>query len=273
MEAMEHGGLHRQDICVFGISYGSGIRNAGKEVDKSKGREKNGILYLPKGECQIFRDGEQVMVLRSGDVAVIPQNYCYKLRYTGQETDFRQVNFRMLAPSGEEVNFSRQLEVLTDRVDVTIVSNLMAKIETACQAEDDNSVLRRKELCYRLIAHLFVQENAAGIQQTKYAAIFPGVLLLQKTYLENRSVTEFAAACNISLSSFRSLFTRYYGMPPSVYRNELRIKRARSLLIDGNCSVLEAATGSGFHNMGYFCRYYKKTIGETPGQTLKKYNG
>lgn len=273
MRTIEYGGLNQQDICVFDITFISGIRSAGKEADKTKGREKNGILYMPKGECRIFRTGEQDLILRAGDVAMLPQDYCYQLRYTAEETEFRQVNFSILSAGGEVLTLSDQIQVLTDRVDVPVVSNLMAKIEIACQAEDDGSVLRRKELLYRLLSLLFVQEHALNIQQTKYANILPGALLLQKTFLEDRPITEFAAACNISLSSFRALFTQYYGMPPSVYRNELRIKRARSLLIDGNCSVLEAATGSGFHNLSYFCRYYKRVTGETPGQTQAKFNG
>jgi len=273
MRSIEQGSLNWQDICVFGLSFASGVRCAGAEADKAKGREKNGVLYLSSGECRIYCDGEQDLILRSGDVAVIPQGYCYRLRYTGEETEFRLVNFHIVSAAGEKLTFSNRIEVLTDRVDVSSVSNLMAKIEESCQAEDDSSVLRRKELCYRLISLLLVQERSPCIQQAKYVGILPGVLLLQKTFLESRPITDFAAACHISVSSFRGLFTQYYGMPPSVYRNELRIKRARSLLIDGNCTILEAATGSGFQNLSYFCRYYKKYFGETPGQTQTKYNG
>ena len=42
------------------------------------------------------------------------------------------------------------------------------------------------------------------------------------------------------------------------------------MLTETHCTVEEAARGSGFDNVGYFCRLYKKTTGETPGQTREK---
>ena len=97
--------------------------------------------------------------------------------------------------------------------------------------------------------------------------ILPGALMLQQTYLENFPISKYAEACNISLTSFRSLFTQKYGMSPLQYRNHLRISRAVAMLQEGSCTVAEAAYASGFDNIGYFCRYYKKITGETPKTT------
>ena len=94
--------------------------------------------------------------------------------------------------------------------------------------------------------------------------------MLRKNYLENLSIPELAAACNISVSSFRALFTECYGMSPIQYRNRLRIKRAKTLLADGGYTVAEVAAESGFYNVSYFIRFYKKTVGETPSETQAK---
>ena len=77
----------------------------------------------------------------------------------------------------------------------------------------------------------------------------------------------FAKACNISESGFRQMFFKQYGISPLQYRNRLRINRARELLEYDNCTVAEAAYASGFENLGYFCRSYKKHMGETPQAT------
>jgi transcriptional regulator GlxA family with amidase domain len=51
----------------------------------------------------------------------------------------------------------------------------------------------------------------------------------------------------------------------------LRIERARELLSDGSLTVAEVAYASGFENIGYFCRYYRRITGEAPGDTKKRY--
>ena len=91
--------------------------------------------------------------------------------------------------------------------------------------------------------------------------------MLQELYLENIPTSEFAKICNISVSSFRQLFTEYYGVSPIQYRNNLRIKRAISLLEDGEMNIAEVAETCGYSSEAYFCRHYKKMTGETPGET------
>ena len=73
------------------------------------------------------------------------------------------------------------------------------------------------------------------------------------------------------LNRSRQLFGKHFGTSPLKYRNMLRIRRAKQLLEDGNCTVTEAAYDSGFENIGYFCECYKKITGETPKQTKQRF--
>lgn len=64
-----------------------------------------------------------------------------------------------------------------------------------------------------------------------------------------------------------ALFKKHYGASPVQYRNRLRLERARELLREGGYTVFEAAYAVGFENLGYFCRYYKRVMGETPSES------
>ena len=55
--------------------------------------------------------------------------------------------------------------------------------------------------------------------------------------------------------------------------NRERAERAKELLADGTHTVSEVAYACGFENVGYFCRYYRDTVGEAPGETRKKNGG
>ena len=128
-------------------------------------------------------------------------------------------------------------------------------------------VFRRKELAYRLLSVVFDDSAVRNLAQAEGGHIVPGVRLLQQSYLENIPVGRFAEACDMSVSAFRRQFVQAYGISPVQYRNRLRVNRARQLLADGSCTVTEAAYASGFENLGYFCRCYKKLTGETPNET------
>ena len=109
-------------------------------------------------------------------------------------------------------------------------------------------------------------DSNSKIENAKSSPIAEGVKLLQQTYLENLPIETFAKQSNVCLSAFRQLFNKQYGTSPLKYRNTLRIKRAQQLLENGDSTVAEVAYASGFENVGYFCRYYKKVTGKTPKQ-------
>ncbi|MFR4024018.1 MAG: helix-turn-helix transcriptional regulator [[Eubacterium] siraeum] len=48
------------------------------------------------------------------------------------------------------------------------------------------------------------------------------------------------------------------------YVVEYRLKRASKLLVDTENSVCTIAHETGFENIGYFCRRFKKLYGVTP---------
>ena len=63
---------------------------------------------------------------------------------------------------------------------------------------------------------------------------------------------------------FRRLFHQYTGLSPIEYRNDLRLENARIKLQSGEFNVSEVAEASGFSNLSFFIRLYKKKFGYTP---------
>jgi AraC-like DNA-binding protein len=122
-------------------------------------------------------------------------------------------------------------------------------------------------LFYRLVGWLCDARNIRSLDNDIDPKIADGVRLLEQTYLENLPITKFSEASHMSINAFRSLFKKQFGTSPVKYRNELRIERAKELLLEGGFTIAEVAYACGFENVGYFCRYYRRSMGETPSQT------
>jgi len=271
MRSTEHPLPIYEDLCVSKVMITSGIRPAGRTVDqRTKGRGSSGLLYIWEGCAHFWPEGASELSAGPGDLVYIPRDHRYMMRYTEDGTTFVLINFELTLSSGEPLSLYDHIQIISNDSGNRRIADIMAKLEICSAAENRSAFFRRKELVYRLFSVIFAEDVFPDLRQPKYANIIPGVLLLQQTYLENIPITELAAACSISVSSFRGLFTEQYGLSPIQYRNRLRINRARNMLIAGNCTVSEAAYASGFDNMGYFCRYYKKITGETPRETQLK---
>ena len=79
------------------------------------------------------------------------------------------------------------------------------------------------------------------------------------------NVKEAAVFVNMSESSFRHRFRELTGISPMEYMLQLRIRKA-VMALAGNMSVNNASEVSGFKDVNYFCRQFKKRFGLTPMQ-------
>lgn len=257
-----------KNMYIKRIRVTSGIRPKGRTTDnRNRPRPHNGLLYIWNGEATFWQNGRQVASVCDGGLLFIPKGTRYKMQYSMDSTTFVLADFDMFGEDGEEMTlFDRILQVGRDD-EYRRIASVMSKLELTSASEGPATELRKRELVYRLLSLVLEQSFPLFTEQQNYPQIFKGVLLLKQSYLDNIPIERFADACNISVSSFRELFKKQYGMSPLQYRNQLRINRARELLSEGSCTVSEAAFASGFENVGYFCRCYKKFTGKTPKES------
>ena len=258
-----------EDLYVTDVRVISGIRPRGRIVDKTAdGRHESGLVYIWSGETA-FRDGGSLTVARSGDLIYIPKGKKYRMEYTADGTTFVLVNFNTYRTSGEEVLLSEEISRVARDDGESLVARVMTSLELCAASMDASAIFRRKELLYRLFGIIYGSRDG-GTDTLERISSADGAGLIEKTYLENIPISELAEACHVSENTFRSLFRKKYKTSPVQYRNRLRIARARELLSEGSCTVAEAAWESGFDNIGYFSRLYKRTVGESPSETRRK---
>jgi AraC-like DNA-binding protein len=81
-----------------------------------------------------------------------------------------------------------------------------------------------------------------------------------------------AAKHNVSYSFFRKMFKKYTGVPPGQYHLQLRVTRAKELLVSTDKSIKEISYGLGFQSIFYFSNIFKKKEGVTPSHFRNKNN-
>lgn len=68
----------------------------------------------------------------------------------------------------------------------------------------------------------------------------------------------------ISTRQLERLFGKYLNSSPKKYFMEMRLERARHLLLQSEASITEVAMACGFESPGHFSRVYRATFGVTP---------
>lgn len=78
------------------------------------------------------------------------------------------------------------------------------------------------------------------------------------------STPELADAVGVSGRQLERLFGKHLHTTPKQYYVELRLQRARNLLMQTDASVIQVALSCGFASHSHFTRRYKQAFGMTP---------
>nr|WP_284709391.1 GlxA family transcriptional regulator [Marinobacter sediminum] len=90
--------------------------------------------------------------------------------------------------------------------------------------------------------------------------------LMEANIEEPIGLGELAALAGTSRRQLERLFLKHLGCTPSRYYLRVRLNRARRLLKQTPCSIVEIASICGFVSATHFSRCYRKTMGLAPRQ-------
>jgi AraC-like DNA-binding protein len=80
------------------------------------------------------------------------------------------------------------------------------------------------------------------------------------------SPADLATQCGCSVQHFNRLFQSQFGVPFRTRQNELRLLKARELLVESGASVQVVARKVGCQHVSYFNSQFKKEFGLTPSE-------
>jgi|TARA_B110001452_G_C15125516_1_gene392253 transcriptional regulator GlxA family with amidase domain len=90
------------------------------------------------------------------------------------------------------------------------------------------------------------------------------VLLMESNIEEPLTLDEVASYVGISRRQLERLFNRYLSRAPSRYYLELRLSRARLLLLQTSIPVIDVAITCGFSTAPHFSKCYSDLYGKPP---------
>jgi transcriptional regulator GlxA family with amidase domain len=88
--------------------------------------------------------------------------------------------------------------------------------------------------------------------------------LMEANLEEPLSLDEIANLVGVSRRQIERLFKRYVGEVPTKYYLDMRLRRARSLLLQTPMSIMEVAVACGFQSPPHFSKCYRDLFGHAP---------
>lgn len=122
----------------------------------------------------------------------------------------------------------------------------------------------------KLLGYLISFEKQKEFTGKRIAAIIEEARFKMRADVDQSlDLEKLAQEYNIGYSYFRKMFKSYTGVAPHQYHLELKIMRAKELLLSTDKSIKEISFELGFQSIFYFSRIFKKKVGINPTELRK----
>ena len=236
----------------------------GKGATHHKDRPSHGIaINLGGTKKYVFNDGK-TFYTKTNDVIYLPKGSTYDVSIPESENGACfAINFDI----SEQISFEPFVRHVKNAANMTSSFKEATRIWSF---KDRGFNMRCIELLYRILNQLQQEYHSAYIQKNKADIISPAIKYIHENYCESSlRVSHLAEMCNISSEYFRRIFHNFYGTSPIKYINDLKLTRAKELIASGLYSVTESAELSGYNDMAYFSREFKKKFSVSPSEYKK----
>jgi len=219
-------------------------------------RPSAALVFKLSGES-VYYFPHRSLSLGKGEVLYIPQGASYSYGKTSSgESRYALINFTAASAPKEPEKYRPDDAWEFDRF---------------CLELTRLSLLDTPSEQYRAMA-LFYQALGAICESLRNAAsgsgriIAPAVKYLQENlYRPELRIGQLHTLCGVSDTYFRKLFIGRFGVGPKQYVQQLRLRRARDILSQGEYgSISQVAAQVGFDDPLYFSKQFHKTYGIAP---------
>lgn len=243
----------------------SGTRYVGNSI----GNFEPGELYLIGSNVpHLFRNDKQYYDNPEGtegvDLIVVKFEKDFLGKQFGELTEARRIQ-TLFEKAKKGLKFSKAVSYLVHNHMVGLVgSSGMSSIIGVLRILDILSISENWEaLCAEEIVHTFKRE-----EKDRMAKI---ISYLNENFDKKIELQDVASIANMTPNAFCRYFKKRTKKSYSQFLNEIRIRHACRLLIEGGHQISSVCYQSGFNTPTNFNRQFKSVMNITPTEYLKKY--
>lgn len=222
----------------------------------NKGRYSAGFMYTIKGS-EIIKLKNQIIKTEPDSLLFFPKGESYRVMLDGEKSEVIVIDFE----NSNKTAFSH----------FYVKSNNIGSLESLFVSAEKSWVRKNIGYNYECLSYLYniifqlkkVKNNY--ISNINYKKIENAVNYLHEHYSDaDFRIKTLYRISNMSSQYFETLFKNKFSATPKEYLTDLRIKRAKELLLSSKKNMTEISEDLGFCDAYHFSKMFKKATGKTP---------
>lgn len=221
------------------------------------------LVYVEKGVLENYCDGQK-FTLHPNEFLIFGPNQ-WHMQYADREVRFLTVSF-----SWEGHDFSNLFNcVLSASSEIQrSVQSLLHEYAQDLPQRDEFLLTQAKLLLLQLLRLPGYDETSKkpspASERAHRMILDKAMQIVSERIYGKLSVSDLAAAVNVSTSQLTVLFKTYLGMPPAKYITHIRLEESKGLLSEKKLSIGEIAKLLGYASVQHYSIQFRNWFGCTP---------
>jgi len=237
---------------------------------KPNGRNDFSLLYIQEGEIKLFKNDGTEHILKKGMGVFFHSQKKYHHVQNSKKVSLFWIHFTGSKALETLNRFGFEHEFIFDIGYSEKVINYFQKIIY-------EFINRQYDFCYSASLYLsqillYIKRSILSEEVSKNYSLEKSIEYIHNNFYKDFSIEHLAKIEQLSVSHYRKLFINQMGISPKQYLTSIRIAYACDLLQGSNMSIKDVAIKSGYTDIGYFYRIFKKTRNLTPNH-YRELNG
>lgn len=263
----QRGRSHPLLTGLFPVGAGFFPSASGHRIDRPIGADSDLLIVCLRGKGKVTKAGETVALTAGNAVwlrAFEPHHYeadpadpwtIQWMHFDGDEVE----HWRQFVLHGLPIH---KIRIPVNHLDDLSLDRIHGILENGYSI--DNLIEAANAIRTTLITFQRLASVESATETSSHRRVAASVERLRKDFRNLHRVNELAEQCGLSISHYNAIFQKLTGSTPIAFLIQVRIQRASELLLSSTLSVEAVARQSGYDDMFYFSRCFRKITGLSP---------
>ncbi len=229
-------------------------------LEERSGRPCNGFVYVLDGSADFTSDEGNISVSK-GEILFLSKESKYTTYGSRQNPySFYVVSFHFYENDNHPFN---HLEKIINASGYPY-KNTFNELVNVWFYKGIGYKMKCKSILTDILYHAMLDSVHSNINTENLHKIKPSVDYMEQYYNKQMNIEQLAFMSRLSPTHFRRLFKEIYRVSPLQYLNSIRINKAKDLILTDMYSIGEISEMTGFSDISYFSRVFRKNTGIPP---------
>ena len=238
------------------------------QYKKGKVSNEFKLIYITNGIGYVCFDNAPELEISKGKILLISPNQKYTY-YHLNTSEWKEYFIRFETDMVFSMLIRKFFPIENSIIDIGFNEELMKLFHRAIDVVQNglkSSQVYLSGMLFHVLGLIIAESKNKTLEKKERQKIEQAKIIMNENVYEDMPIQNIASQLNLSYALFRRNFKKYTNESPARYYNDIKLNKAKQMLVESTDSIKEISFKLQFTSLEYFSTSFKRMTGFTPSE-------